>query len=624
MLINFERKLNNKYLVFATIFALSLCVYINSFFAPFTLDDFSSITNNYAIRNPLDFATIWNFYSNRFILYFTISLNYFFNSTDVFGYHVVNFVIHVFIVYLILNKILNLRYFTGKSAVAVKNIISLLASSIFVCHPVQVNAVTYIIQRTASLAATFYLMSVLFYIQYRTKDEVKYFLLVVLFTIMAMFTKENTITIPFMLAFIEFLFFMKEYKITWQKRCLVLFILFLTIPIIPATNLFLGGYSQSDPNVTFKASTSMNRMHYFYTQMNVIIDYIKKILVPYNLNFDYGNDYPISTTIWENNSYVSLIILLIIGIFSLIVIKINKLMSFGIIWFFIGLSVESSFISIKDVYFEHRLYFPLAGFAYFLVSFGFIDMAKGIKVCEYKEHGLNGMEGNNNEDSQFYNFNKQILSKYLRLLLIVWCIMIIGYSCVTLYRNYIFSDSIRLWTDVVKKAPNSDRAHSVLATNYLDAYEENKEKKEYLELAEKEFLKAISLNHRNSTAHCNLAKVYLLKGQYEKCIEEANIANQISKSKYAYNNLGNAYLKLGKTEEALKAFLKGYELDPRSTFILKSLGDTYYLMNDLKNASFYYEEYLKYCGNCSESEEVRQILDKIIKQQSPLNGEQEK
>jgi len=286
-------------------------------------------------------------------------------------------------------------------------------------------------------------------------------------------------------------------------------------------------------------------------------------------------------------------------------------MSLGIIWFFIGLSVESSFISIKDVYFEHRLYFPLAGFVYFLASLGFTGIVKDEETHEYDEYNLDDTNEGNNECNECLNSNKLILNRYLRLLLIAECIMIISYSCVTLYRNYIFSDSIRLWTDVVEKAPGSDRAHSVLATNYLNAYEENKENPQYLELAEKGFLKAISLNYRNSTAHCNLAKVYFLKGEYEKCIEEANIANQISKSKYAYNNLGNAYLKLGKTEEALKAFLKGYELDPRSTFILKSLGDTYYSVNDFKNASFYYEEYLKYCSNCSESKEVRQILEKI-------------
>ena len=64
----------------------------------------------------MDIAAIWNFYSNRFILYFTISLNYFFNGTNVFGYHIVNFIIHVLngiFVYLILNNLLSLEYFAA-------------------------------------------------------------------------------------------------------------------------------------------------------------------------------------------------------------------------------------------------------------------------------------------------------------------------------------------------------------------------------------------------------------------------------------------------------------------------------------------------------------------------------
>jgi hypothetical protein len=124
------------------------------------------------------------------------------------------------------------------------------------------------------------------------------------------------------------------------------------VPIIPGTNLLLSGYSQSDPSVSFKASTSMDRMHYFYTELNVVIQYIKLMFIPDKQNFDYSNDFPMSTTIWENYSYVSFIILALIGLFSLYTMKRNRLVSFGILWFFIGLAVESSFISIKDVYFN--------------------------------------------------------------------------------------------------------------------------------------------------------------------------------------------------------------------------------------------------------------------------------
>ena len=132
-----------------------------------------------------------------------------------------------------------------------------------------------------------------------------------------MFTNENTITIPFMLAFMSLSSF-KEHKITWWKRFIFYFFI-LNCTNNSCNKSLIQGYSQSDPNVTFKASTSMNRMHYFYTQMNVIIDYIKNslfliILISITVMIS------ISTTIWENNSYISGNIT-IIGIFSLLVIK---------------------------------------------------------------------------------------------------------------------------------------------------------------------------------------------------------------------------------------------------------------------------------------------------------------
>lgn len=567
---------------------IGLIVYSNSFTAPFTLDDFGSITNNYAIRDPLDFKAIWNFYSNRFVLYYTISLNYFFCQNSPLGYHIVNLLIHIvngWLVYTIIFHVLEIDYFKGKMLGKHRRIISTLSALVFICHPVQVNAVTYIIQRTAALAATFYFLAILYYIKYRIYDKKRYFVFTLVFTLIAMFTKENTITIPFMLAVIEFLFFAGDHKTSWRKRMAIFIILSLTIPIIPATNLFLGGYSQSDPNVDFKASTSMDRMHYFYTQQNVVLRYIQQLFIPYNLNFDYSNDFPISTTLWENYSYVSLIIHIAIGILALINIRRNKLITLGVLWFYIGLSVESSFISIKDVYFEHRLYFPIVGFILFLSGLIFFETGT--------------------EKRPF------VFSNPLKTFVVIISLMIAVYSGVTLYRNYIFSDGIRLWTDVAKKAPNSDRAHCVLATNYLDAYELNGNKPaEYLAAAEKEFLKAIEINYNNDTAHCNLAKVYNLKGEYEKAIKEAKICNGINKSKYAYYNMGTAYKNLGKTEEAIEAYLEAYRIDNRATFILEALGDIYSDIGKFDDARFYYEEILRN-NTYSENKRIKEKLEKI-------------
>ena len=366
-----ENKLQKKAFAFGAITVFALIAYCNSFVVPLILDDFGSISNNYAIQKLFDFAALWKFYANRIVLYFSLSLNYAIHDSGVVGYHVTNLLIHMLngiLFYLILKKLLALPYFKGKLLSRYGTLIPVLAAVLFVCHPMQVNAVTYIVQRTASLAATFYMLAILFFIKYRMQDKLYHLLLTFLFTVIAMFTKENTITIPFLLLLIEFMFFLKDGKTSWYKRILIFLLLFATVPIIPGTNLLLKGYSQSDPNVSFKASTSMDRFQYFFTELNVIILYIKLLFIPDKQNFDYSNDFPMSPTIWDNYSYISFIILGVIGLFSVYTIKRNRLISFGILWFFAGLAVESSFISIKDVYFEHRLYFPIAGFIMFLIG----------------------------------------------------------------------------------------------------------------------------------------------------------------------------------------------------------------------------------------------------------------
>ncbi|MCX8130676.1 MAG: tetratricopeptide repeat protein [Clostridia bacterium] len=589
MLKKLENKLNKKLIVFGTLTIITLIIYSNSFMAQFTLDDFGNIVNNSSIRFPWDFPSLWKFYSNRVIIYFTFSINYFFHQTEEIGYHIVNVLIHILnsiIVYLIINNILSLKHFFGKLVYKYRNTISLFSALVFATHPVQVNAVTYIVQRTASLAAMFYFLAILFFIKYRLTDKVRNILLTLLFIVLAMFTKENTITIPFMLILIEFLFFLKDGRTTWKKRIVVILILLITLPIIPATNVVFHGYSQSDPGVSFKASTSMPRDWYFYTQMNVIVHYIRLLFIPDRLNFDYSNDYPISHNIWENGSYISFGILLLIGLFSLLNLKKNKLTSFGIMWFFIGLAVESSFISIKDVYFEHRLYFPIVGFAIFLIGMIF----SGYRIV-----------------GRPYLFRKPLL-----FFVTFISIIIVMNSVLTLKRNYVFSDNIRLWSDVVEKAPLSDRGHCILATNYLNAYEDNKNNKDYLLRAEEEFKKAIELNSRNDTAHCNLAKVYYLKGDYQKCIDEGNETNKISRSEYAFFNIGLAYDKLNQPDKALSSYLSGYWVNGKCTFILKALGNAYEVKKDFVHAEFYYEKFLEY-NDYSDSKEIKKKLEEIRK-----------
>ncbi len=584
-----EHLLRNKKAALIIISAISLLAYANSFNVPFILDDFGSIANNYSIRNPFDIFSMWKFYSNRIVVYFSFALGYAVHNTYFFGYHIMNLLIHIsngLLVFLLIRNLLGVDYFKKKSISRYKNIVSLICAVVFVCHPIQVNAVTYIVQRTASLASTFYFLSALYFLKFRMSGRWRYFALTMVFTITAMFTKENTITIPFLLLLIEIFFFIRDKKTRWWKRLVFILAISLTIMIIPGTNLVLKGHSQSDPGVKFKASTSMDRMQYFYTQQNVLTTYIKLLFIPDKQNFDYSNDFPFSKSIWENHSYLSALILLLIILSGLLAIKNNRLISFGIFWFFIAISVESSFISIKDVYFEHRLYMPLPGFVMALAGIAFISFTRKKR-------------------------KRFLLKEPLLYFIITACFMTVFYASLTIKRNYVYSNGVRLWSDTVKMAPDSDRAHSCLASGYMDTYESDKSRyPDHIGLAEQEFKKAIELNYRNSTAHCNLSRLYLLCGKYEKCIDEANITLSMSRSKYAYHNLGSAHLNMKNYKEAEQAFLGGYGVDNRCSFILKDLGNIYFETGDYDKSIKYYQEFLENSSG-SENKAVEEKISKI-------------
>ena len=111
-------------------------------------------------------------------------------------------------------------------------------------------------------------------------------------------------------------------------------------------------------------TSSLSRTDYLLTQFNVITTYIRLLFFPVNQNLDY--DYPISRTLFEFPTLLSFLFLTSVVAFGGWMFKKSRLISFGIFWFFITLSVESSIIPIRDVIFEHRVYLPSVGFVIFL------------------------------------------------------------------------------------------------------------------------------------------------------------------------------------------------------------------------------------------------------------------
>ena len=144
-------------------------IYGNTYHDEFVFDDVAQIKNNAAIRDLHPYFSRDRLLIPRGIVNLTFALNYHFGALDVFGYHLINIIIHIlngFLVYFLALTIFRRIFHLSESSKTYPPpsssipLMSLFAALIFVAHPIQTQAVTYTVQRYASLAAFFYMTSV--------------------------------------------------------------------------------------------------------------------------------------------------------------------------------------------------------------------------------------------------------------------------------------------------------------------------------------------------------------------------------------------------------------------------------------------------------------------------------
>jgi hypothetical protein len=551
---------------------VGLVVYSNTFRVPFLFDDESSVYKSVAVRDAGYFtkASLAGILSApRTIGQLSFTLNYALGGLDVVGYHIVNLVIHVccaLLVYWFVVLLFRAPYFTGyfqgsvDPSFHVRGFVALFAALLFVSHPIQTQAVTYIVQRYASLATLFYLLSFVLYIKFRLSGSSKarhvFYAVSVVSAVLAMKTKEIAFTLPVMITLCEFMFFRGDIK----KRVFYLIPLLLTMAIIPLSLIWSHGTSAGGAAVLDRLTrgASLNIISpwdYLNTQFRVIVTYIRLLFLPINQNLDY--DYPVYRTFFTAPVFLSFLFLL--AIFGLGVYLVYRslrdkgdkscwyrLIAFGIFWFFVTLSVESSIIPIADVINEHRLYLPSAGF--------FMAVMAGVMWFEGRL-GNKPLAGN-----------------------AVWVVMIlivVGLSATAYARNSVWRDEVTLWEDVVKKSPQVYRAN--FNVGLLHA------KNGRFDDAIREFQAAIRINQNYPEVYNNLGLAYLYKGDTDAALREIHTALTLEpKAGYIYESLGQVYAAQGRNEEAIRTFQTALELDPNCAEARNNLENLHKLMKGKK------------------------------------------
>ena len=224
---------------------------------------------------------------------------------------------------------------------------------------------------------------------------------------------------------------------------------------------------------------------------------------------------------------------------SLFTIHYLRLAAFGIFWFFITLSVESSVIPIVDVIFEHRVYLPSAG--------AFVALAAAVCAAAGKAEKI-------------WRPGKKV---FVSLTLIIIALSGAAYA-----RNSVWNDRATLWEDVVRKAPANARAHNNLGFVYYE--------RGMLDQAMGEFAAALRLRPGYLDARINLGIVYNAKGMTDKAMEQFIVALSISPDDAdANNNLGVAYVSKGKIDDGIRHYQLALRFKPDYPEAYNNLGAAY-------------------------------------------------
>ena len=562
----------------------TVLVYSNSFDASFHFDDVDNILRNESLR---DLGRQWPPSGNRWLGFLSFALNYRFGGLAVFGYHAVNLLIHVCNGLLVFGlAAITLQTPALRRAQAgplVRGYMPLAAGLLFALHPVQTQAVTYIVQRFTSLATLLYVLSLVLYAQARLSLEAQppskrraalLYGLSVVAAAGAMKTKEISFTLPFVAAGYEHLFFRP------RRRWLLLVPLGAMALLVPF-GLATQGRSLADVLADaghLAAETpDIPRSTYLLTQSRVVVTYLRLLLVPVGQNLDY--DFRLSRSLADPGVLLALAILLALAAAAALLLRRARetnrapgaLIFFGIAWFFVTSSVESSVIPIRDVIFEHRMYLPSVGAAIALCT-GLLSIVERLPLRL-----------------------APALQVAVALLITAGPLGIATYA-----RNFVWKDEIRLWSDVVSKSPEKARPRTILGLAYMangqfddalrecreairlnpgDPYARNNlgvvyQKKGRIDEAVREYREAIRLNPRQAEAHVNLADVWNAKGQLDDATRECQEAIRLDPAlPEARINLGDAYAAKGQLDDAAREYREAIRLDPGLVEARTKLGE---------------------------------------------------
>jgi tetratricopeptide (TPR) repeat protein len=488
----------------------------NSISAPFELDDDSSIVTNESIRNLASWrwlsppATLGETVSGRPVLNFSFALNYAVAGRDVRWYRVSNIAIHTMAALLLFGVVRRTLLLCPQMKAGDRSAagwFAFAASLLWAVHPLQTEAVTYVVQRAESLAGFLYLLCLYCFIRLTDKPvhSQRWTIGCVFACLLGMATKETVATAPLVVLLYDRVFVAGSFAAAWRGRWRIYTALaatWIVLGVLILKNSGRGGSAGLD--------SSVNTWSYLLTQGKAVVHYVALALWPAGQVFDYG----IATVASIHEVALELFFICAVVVATAWLLWRNRILGFLLACFFLALAPSSSFVPIAtQTIAEHRMYLALAP-VILIFSFGVSSAFRAIPTFP------------------------------------VWAglaLLSLPLGALTFVRNRVYATELTLWRDTVAKVPNNPRARNNLGIALAKAG--------HTDDAVVQYLRVIELQPNHAFAHFNLGNALITQHRWAEAAVHFGAALAIDPHYInARFNLGRALMQLDRSAEAIEQF----------------------------------------------------------------------
>lgn len=498
-----------------------------------TWDDGIYITENPVITH-LDFASIKTLFTTSVnssyvpIPLLTFAIEYKLFGYNPFAYHLTN---------LILYLICSLLVFQIFRLLNLEPVYAALGALLFGIHPMHVESVAWITERKDLLYGLFYLASIIAYLKYIRGhgQEFKFFMISLLFFVLALFSKIQAVVLPLSLLLIDYYSQRKNltplvkkdptpYRPLRREGVVRLFI--EKIPYFVLALVFgLAGILILKEHGGLQNNEFSRLSERIFFGLYALSTYIVKFFAPFHLSAFYPypeKPLPSLPILY----YLNPVILFLLAFLIYRTARHTRAIVFGTLFFLVNIIFMLQILVAGSTYLSDRYSFiPYIGFC-FIAGWGLKKIMKNKKEIK-------------------------------TIIIAATSIVIILFISLTFNRCKIWNNGVTLWTDVIEKYPTENAIPYItrgIAYGNLGQWKK----------AVTDYSKAIEIDPKITDAYSNRGIAYGNMGQFENAIADFTRAIGIDlKFARAYSNRGLAYAELRMWDKAIADYSKAIEFNPK-------------------------------------------------------------